>query len=335
MRFYSPNFLWLLLVIPAALGIMFLTARMRKGRAKKIGQPSTIMRLFGQVDRTAGMISFLLLLAGFAFVVAALARPQYPGGVEKVEARGGKIVIALDVSLSMLAPDFQPNRLEKAKREIIDLVEKLKAQTIGLVIFAGEAFVQCPPTVDYSAFRIFLDVADVGMISDTGTDLADAIKVSAKLLDDGTSVDKAVIILSDGESFEGDAEKAAKEAADLGIRIFTIGVGSATGRPIPEFAGGQSTLKKNIDGEVVITRLDDKTLTQVAESGNGKFYRATPGGSELDEIYADIKGLKGEEKETKFRTVYSEKYRWLLLPGLALLSLSAFIPTSRRNSDAD
>jgi Ca-activated chloride channel family protein len=251
--------------------------------------------------------------------------------VEKIETRGGKIVIALDLSLSMLVPDFQPNRLEKAKREIIDLVEMLKAQTLGLVIFAGEAFVQCPPTIDYSAFRLFLDVADVGMISDTGTNIEDAITESVKLLDDESPVDKAIVAFTDGESFEGNAKEAASEAAKKGIKVYTVGIGSTKGRPIPDIATGGESLKKNKEGEIIVSSLNVEELSEIASAGKGKFYRATPGGKEVEDIFADIKGLQGEEKEKKFRTLYNEKYKWALLPGIIFISLSLLVPISRRN----
>jgi Ca-activated chloride channel family protein len=331
MRFYFPQYLWFLAALPLLLAIFLLADKYRKGRSKKIGRSQTVSRLFGRANLVASNLSLIAFIIGLAFIIAAMARPQYPGGVEKIETRGGEIVVALDLSLSMTAQDFQPNRLEKAKREIIDLVEKLKAQTVGLVIFAGQAFVQCPPTIDYSAFRMFLDVADVGMISDTGTNLADAISVSTKLLDDNAPVDKAIIVFTDGESFEGDAEKAAGEAADKGIKVYTIGVGSVNGRPVPDPYG--KGLKKNDSGEIVISRLDPDILSKVADKGKGKFFRATPGESELDDLYADIKGLKGQEKERKFRTLYNEKYRWPLLPGIAFVALASFIPTSRREDD--
>lgn len=331
MRFYAPIYLWFLIGIPVLAGLLLLHGRFRRSASRKIGNRETVSRLFGRVNSPARNASILLLMAGVAFIVLALARPQYPGGVEKIEARGGKVVVALDVSLSMLAQDFQPDRLEKAKREIVDLLDKLRAQTVGLVIFAGEAFVQCPPTIDYSAFRMFLDVASVGMISNTGTNLADAISVSTQLLDDSSPVDKAIIVFSDGESFEGDALKAAEEASKKGIKVYTVGVGSATGRPIPVAETSTGMLKKNRDGEIVISRLDAEALTMIAQKGNGKFFRATPGEGEIDDIYADIKGLKGEEKEQKFRTFYNEKYRWLLLPGIALIGLALFVPTSRRD----
>ncbi len=330
MRFYLPQFLWLLAALPVLLGLFLLADRFRKARSKKIGRSETVSRLFDRVNFAALNLSLIAFMAGLAFIIAAMARPQYPGGVEKIEARGGRIVIALDLSLSMKAQDFQPDRLEKAKREIIDLIEKLKAQTVGLVIFAGQAFVQCPPTIDYSAFRMFLDVADVGMISDTGTNLADAISVSAKLLEDQSAADRAIIIFTDGETFEGDAENAASDAAKQGIKVYTIGVGSASGRPIPDPESGG--LKKDENGQIVMSRLDADILSKIANRGNGKFYRATPGESELDDLYADIKGLKGEEKESKFRTLYVEKYRWLLLPGIILISLASFIPTSRKEN---
>ena len=331
MRFYDPDYLRLFMAIPLIVILLIFVARFRRRTMEKIGRAETVGRLFGRTNRQARNFSIMMFLLGTVFIIGALARPQYPGGVEKVETRGGKIVVALDVSLSMLASDFQPNRLEKAKREIIGLIDKLQAQTIGLVVFAGEAFVQCPPTVDYSAFRLFLDVAEVGIISDTGTNVADAIEKSVRLLDDGSPVDKAVVIFTDGESFEGDARKAASKAAKRDIRVYTIGVGSAAGRPIPVDAEDGTALKKDQEGQIVISRLNVEELTAIAREGDGKFFRATPGEAELDDIYADIKGLKGEEKERKYRILYDEKYRWLLLPGIAFLSAAYFIPQRRKS----
>lgn len=333
MRFYDPDYLWLFVAIPLIVVLLIFMAGYRRRAMEKVGKAETVGRLLGNINWQARNSSVLMFMMGIVIIIGALARPQYPGGLEKVETRGGKIVIALDVSLSMLAPDFQPNRLEKAKREIISLIDKLQAQTIGLVIFAGEAFVQCPPTVDYSAFRLFLDVAEVGIISDTGTNLADAIEESVKLLDDGSPVDKAIIIFTDGESFEGDARKAASEAAKEDIRIYAVGVGSATGRPIPVEPGKGAALKKDQEGQIVISRLNVEELTAIAEDGDGRFFRATPGEAELDDVYADIKGLKGEEKEKKYRILYDEKYRWLLLPGIAFLSAAYFIPWRRKIDD--
>ncbi len=330
MRFYDPDYLWLFAAIPLIVILLILMAKIRRRTMAKVGKPETVDRLFGSINRQAGILSILMFFSGIIIIIGALARPQYPGGVEKVETRGGKIVIALDVSLSMLATDFQPNRLEKAKREIIGLIDRLQVQTIGLVIFAGEAFVQCPPTVDYSAFRLFLDVADVGIISDTGTNLADAIEESVKLLDDGSPMDKAVIIFTDGESFEGDARKAASGAAKKDIRVYAVGVGSTAGRPIPVGAGESAGLKKDQEGEIVVSRLNVEELTAIAEEGDGKFFRATPGEAELDDIYADIKGLKGEEREKKYRILYDEKYKWLLLPGIVFLSAANFVPQRRK-----
>lgn len=332
MRFYNPDYLMLYLLFPVFIALVLIFLRLRKKRIIHLGRFETVKRLLTQVNSTFRNISVILLLIGMAFVIAALARPQYPGGVEKIETRGGKIVVALDISLSMMAQDFQPDRLEKAKREIIDLVEMLKAQTVGLVVFAGEAFVQCPPTVDYSAFRMFLDVADVGMISDTGTNIEDAINKSAKLLDDNSPVDKAIVIFTDGESFEGNARDAAAEAAKKGIKVYTVGIGSDRGRPIPDVISGGQSLKKNKEGEIIVSKLNTEELIDIASAGKGKFFRATPGSKEVEDLYADIKGLKGEEKQKKFRILYTEKYKWALLPGIFFISLSFLLPISRRNN---
>jgi Ca-activated chloride channel family protein len=278
MRFFSPDYLMLYLAFPLIIAAIPLFMKFRKKRVIRLGRLETVKRLTTGVNSTFRNISVILLLIGLAFVIAALARPQYPGGIEKIETRGGKVVVALDISLSMLAQDFQPNRLEKAKREIIDLVEMLKAQTVGLVIFAGEAFVQCPPTIDYSAFRMFLDVADVGMISDTGTNIEDAIVKSVKLLDDDSQVDKAIVIFTDGESFEGNAGEAASQAAKTGIKVYTVGIGSDRGRPIPDIIAGGQSLKKNNDGEIIVSRLNVEELNDIAAAGKGKFFRGPRSG---------------------------------------------------------
>lgn len=327
MRFYYPQLLYIYLAYPLILAIIYFSSRFLKRKAGKIGPASSMNRLMRGLNRGAFRISLFLLLTGMGLAVAALARPQYPGGVEKIETTGGKIVVALDVSLSMLAEDFQPNRLEKAKREIVDLLDKLKAQSTGLVVFAGEAFVQCPPTVDYSAFRMFLDVAEVGIISDTGTDIADAINESVKLLDDGSPVDKAIVIFTDGETFEGDAGKAAEDARKRGIKLYAVGIGTTAGRPIPAGTAGRKDLKKDEEGGIVISRLNIDELTDIAEKGGGKFFIATPGEAEVNGIYADIRGLKGEETQKKYRTLYDEKYRWLLLPAVIMLAASMLVPT--------
>jgi len=332
MRFYNPDYFWLYWLIPAFAAILLIIGRFRLRKIRGIGNPATMRRIIRTGNHLYSNIGMILSAVGFIFIVGALSRPQYPGGVEKIETTGGEVVIALDVSLSMLAEDFQPNRLEKAKREIVDLLDRLKAQSMGLVVFAGEAFVQCPPTVDYSAFRMFLDVADVGIISDTGTDLADAISKSVKLLDDGAAVDKAIIVFTDGETFDGDAPDAAAEAAKLGIKVYAIGVGSSNGRPIPTI-DGSGNLKKDSEGEIVLSKLNSEELTEIAEKGGGEFYRATPGEAEIDKIYADIKGLEGTEQEKKYRTLYDEKYRWLLLPGIIFICAAMLIPTGRENGD--
>ena len=331
MRLFYPENLWALLILPAILIFVLLIRARRNKIIGALGKPSTISRLIHSVDSMPKVLSLVLFLTGLAFVIGSMARPQYPGGMEKIEARGGRIIVALDVSASMLAQDFQPDRLAKAKREITNLLDMLKAQTTGLIVFSGEAFILCPPTVDYSAFKMFLDIAEVGLISDTGTNIADAIEKATKLLLDDSNVDKAIVVFTDGESFEGDAIKASSDAAKNNIKIFTVGIGSQTGRPIPDLNSG--ALKKSDEGEIVISRLNSEQLTGIAENGNGKYFAATPGEREIEDLYSEIKGLRGDEREKKFRTLYDEKYRWFLIPGLLSIMASMFIP-SRGLKDA-
>jgi len=327
MRFYNIEYLWILLIIPALIAILIASAYLRRKSSDRIGVPKTLNRILSLVNPTGRLLRSILFLASLLFIILALARPQYHGGIEKIELRGGRVIVALDVSLSMLAQDFQPNRIEKAKREIFNLLSLVKAQTLGLIVFSGEAFVLCPPTIDFSAFKMFLDISNVGMISDTGTNLEDAINKSANLLLEDAAAEKAIILFTDGESFGGDAIKAAEAAAKNGIRVFAVGVGSLNGRPIPDVYS--NSLKKDDGGEIVISKLNSEYLNSLAKAGNGKYYAATPGESEINDLYSEIKGLKGQEKENKFRTIYDEKYHWFLLPGILLMGASFFMPARR------
>jgi Ca-activated chloride channel family protein len=266
-------------------------------------------------------------------MILALARPQYGSELIKIKSTGTEVIIALDASLSMLAGDFYPNRIDKAKREILTLVDNLPGESVGLIIFTGQAFVQCPLTIDTGALKMFLDVVRVGIISDTGTNLERAIEKAVESFTPDTQADKVLVIFTDGESQEGDALTVAEKYKD-DFRIFTVGVGTAQGEPIPMRApdGSVEGYKKSEDGQTVISKLNESLLQEIAETSGGSYYRATPGEQELKTIIQKIKRMEKGETEGNYRRLYDEKFQYFLVPGIILMGLALFI--RERKNDA-
>lgn len=239
-----------------------------------------------------------------------------------MQAEGIDLVFALDASLSMLAEDMKPNRLQRAKHEMSALMNKLQGDRVGLVMFAGTSFIQCPLTFDYQAAKLFLDAITVQSIPVPGTALEQAIRTAMRAFEhsvEGSS--KVIILLTDGESHEGDPLKAAEAAAEQGITIYTIGIGSQKGEPIPirNRDGDLVSYKKDSDGTVIMTRLDQLTLEKIAVLTDGQFYRASSGSLELDAIYAEIAAMETTVHDTRLVTHYEDEYHYVV--GLALLLL--------------
>ncbi len=329
MKFINENALYLLLVLPFFVLIILLGGIIVRRQLRLLGG-AKIADIAGAGYSTARrVLKNLLFLSGMGMLILALARPQYGSELVKIKTSGSHVMIALDVSLSMLAADFYPNRLEKARREILALLEKLPADNFGLIAFSGQAFVQCPLTVDHSAVRMFLSIIKVGIISDTGTNIEKAIeKASACFPPD--DAEKVLVIFTDGENQEGDAVSAARKHKN-DFRIFTVGVGTPKGEPIPirNPDGSIADYKKDSSGQLVLSKLNQGLLAEIAEAASGSSFIATPGEHEIDELADRIRGFKKGETEGSFKRIYKEVYQYFLIPGLLMIGLSMFIGERR------
>jgi Ca-activated chloride channel family protein len=333
LRFLNQNALYILLAIPLLVALYVIGSWLIKKRLARLGGLKISDLVESGLSFSRRRLKYMLSLLGLAFMILALARPQYGSELVKVKTTGSQVMIALDVSLSMLAGDFYPNRIEKAKREIISLVEKLPGENIGLIAFTGQAFVQCPLTVDQGAFRMFLDVVNVGLISDTGTDIEKAIERAAESFPAESQADKVLIIFTDGEDQQGDAVAAAKKYKDQ-FRIFTVGVGTPKGEPIPMRSqdGSVDGYKKDESEQLVISKLNQELLAEVASTSNGVSYLATPGEEEIKSLVSDIKGLKKGKSEGSFRRIYKEEYQYFLIPGIIFMALGMCIGERKKNA---
>lgn len=309
------NFLWLL---PALIFFLAWGANKKRVLTAEFCGPHLASKFVGEKIRRKQKVKAVLILMAVFFIILALARPRWGYEWKDVKREGIDLIVALDVSKSMLARDVKPNRLSRAKRKIIDLLAMLEGDRIGLVAFAGTAFVQCPLTLDYSAAKLFLDATDTDLLSAQGTALAMAIRKSVAAFKSPDEKSKAVILITDGESRGDDPLKAAKWAADQGIRIYTIGVGKDVGAPIPDAAGG---FKKDENGEIVLTRLDETTLQQIALQTGGVYVRSVTGDMDINKIYLENIKPKIDKKElkTQRRKLWTERFQWLIFPALACL----------------
>jgi len=272
----------------------------------------------------------LLLLGFFIFAVLALARPQWGTKLETVRRRGVDVIVALDTSYSMNAEDVAPSRLARAKNEVRGLIERLRGDRVGLVTFAGTALLQCPLTLDYGAAVLFLDIANTEIIPEPGTSLASAIQAAASAFIAGERKYKVLVIMTDGEDLEGQLDEAIGKAKEAGIVIYTVGLGTPEGRPIP-VRDGQGNIveyRKDPSGRVVISSLDERTLARIAEATGGRYYRATTSGSELDALYGDISELEQKDLESRLFQNYEDQFQYPL--GLAILFLTAELFVSER-----
>jgi len=334
MRFSSPeNFALLIGVLLVGLFVYW-----------SIGRKKRLLELFGDLPlllRNAPYISFarqrtkaLLLLLGLAFVCVALARLQFGTHLEMLKRQGLDIIVALDVSNSMLAADYKPNRLEKAKQEVRSIITRLRGDRIGLVVFAGEAYVQCPLTLDYAAAEMLLSIMDQNTVSIQGTSIVSAIEAAQRAFTKEEKKHKVLLLLTDGENHEGDPVEAASAARRDGIKIYTVGIGSPSGEPIPVLnrKGEQVGFKKDPAGEVIVTKLDEATLQKIALETGGKYYHATAGELELDRIFDEISKLEKKELEGTLVTRYDDRFQWPLLLAIMLVVGEFFLSERRKPS---
>ena len=268
--FADSQYLYLLLLIPLFLLGYGVLRYLRSRRVKAFGDPALVEALMPSRSRSKGWVRMAIFCLAFAFFVLGLARPRTGARLAERNTKGAEIIVALDVSNSMLAQDYSPNRLERAKLAISRLTDKLQEDRIGLVIFAGTSFVQLPVTTDYVSAKMFLGSIDTGSIPVQGTAIGDAIRLCIKSFSAQSEKSRVIVVISDGENHEDDPVAAAAQAAELGIKVYTIGVGSAEGQPIPVEGG----LLRDKEGNIVVTKLDEDTLRAVAKAGGGAYIHA-------------------------------------------------------------
>ena len=335
MRISHPMWFAALLLLPSLVTFFVWSHRKRLKDLARFGNIQLLEKLtLSRSQRKRNGKQFILLVSVF-FIVLSLAGPRWGTVIENVHQRGLDIVIALDTSMSMMAEDIKPSRLVRARSEVASLLRKLQGDRVALVAFAGTAFVHCPLTHDYGAIKMFLDLMDPGVIPVPGTNVAQAIETSLLAFEDENLKYKVILLITDGESHEGQVLEAAKAAAKKGVRIYTIGVGSTKGEliRIPDGQGGYN-VKRDKNGEPVLSRLDVTTLQKISAETGGKFKQATKKQMELDQIFEDIAGLERRQLMSRKYTQYEERYYFLLFPGLVLLMLEFFISERKSRKEA-
>jgi Ca-activated chloride channel family protein len=325
-RFANIGFLYLLLIIPASVLIYILAQYFHKRAMMRFTDKEFFNILMPLRSMARRNLKFTLFIIALALLIIAIARPQFGSKLEQIKREGIEMIIALDVSRSMMAEDVKPNRIERAKQAITELINRMKDDKIGMIIFAGDAYTQLPITADYISAKMFLLNISPEVVSKQGTAIASAIELGTKSFTQDTKASKVIVIISDGEDHIGDPVKAAQEAAEKGIKVFTIGMGSPTGSPIPlSISGIQSGFLKDRNGDIVISRMDPITLSKIAETGGGEFFSASTSNVGLDRLYNKLNKLNKSEIETRVYSEYDDQFQYLIIASLLLLVFDLLI----------
>jgi Ca-activated chloride channel homolog len=326
-RFANPEYLYALYAVPLLAALFWYLIIRGNKLLGSFAQKKLQAVLVPNYSRPKTILKYAILLLAVTLLIVSAADPQIGTSLQEVKQTGIDVYILLDVSLSMKAEDIKPSRLEKAKYQISSLIKKLRGDRIGLVIFAGEAYVQFPLTTDYSAAGLFLNAVDFNSVPQPGTAIASAIDLAVKSFDYRTSTQKVIVLITDGEDHEGDIDKAVGDATSKNIKIYCIGLGSPEGAPIPvNNAQGQMVdFKKDDAGNVVITKLDESILQHIASLGNGKYFRGTNYEDHLDKIYSDLSNMQKAEFGVKKITQYEDRFYYFLAPAVLLLLLEFFL----------
>ncbi len=325
-RFANPHMLWLLLLIPAMALALLVVSRLRRRSLSRFGNPELLRELMPEVSRARESIKSVLFLTALALAVLAAARPQFGSKLREEKSRGIEMMLVVDVSNSMLAEDYTPSRLDRTKYAIDKLFSSLNQDRVGMVVFAGEAKVQLPITSDYRMARSFARKLSPSLVSVQGTALGDAISLATLSFSDAPDQSRAMIIVTDGETHDAGALDAAKAAAEKGIRIFTIGIGTPEGAPIRL----DGELIKDEKGEMVVSRLNEELLRDIAKAGDGSYIRAGNQSFGLDEIVSEINDMEKSELSTLRFEEFNEQFHHLLAVVFALL-LAEGLLLDRRN----
>lgn len=314
-RFGEPTYLYLLLLLPFLAAFYLYSNYRRRRNIRRFGDPELLAQLMPDVSKYRPDVKFWLIFAAIGLFSVLLARPQFGSKQETVKRKGVEVIIALDISNSMLAQDVQPSRLEKAKRLISRLVDELDNDKVGMIVFAGDAFTQLPITSDYISAKMFLESISPSLISKQGTAIGEAINLATRSFTPQEGVGRAIIVITDGENHEGGAVEAAQEAAEKGMQVFVLGVGSPDGSPIPA-EDGSNNFRRDKDGNVIVTRLNEQMCQEIAKAGNGMYIRVDNTNSAEKVLNNEIAKLSKADVESQVYTEFDEQFQalaWLVL----------------------
>lgn len=329
-RFGDEIWLYALLVIPVLIVLYWVNARWRKRVLQQLADANVLDNLIPTFSKVLPRWKRLLFTVGIAFLLVGMANPQIGTKYEEVKREGFELMICLDVSNSMLAEDLTPNRLERAKQAISRLVDRLKNDKIGVIVFAGDAFIQLPMTVDHSAAKLFLRSIDTDIVPTQGTAIGKAIELASSSFSANTKANKSIIVITDGENHEDDALEQAAAAAEQGIKVHTIGIGSVDGTPIPMYKRGQMLgYRKDREGNTVVTKLNETMLQQIAASGEGTYVRANNSRTGLNVLMDELEGMQREEFGSKMFTSYEDRFQYFVAVALLLLLIEVLLPSRK------
>ena len=327
-RFADPTYLYLLIILPFLVAFYFYSNYKRRKNIRKFGDPVLLSQLMPDVSKYRPNVKFWITLAALTLTIFLIARPQFGSKIETVKRSGVEAVIALDISNSMLAQDVTPSRLDKSKKLISRLVDEFDNDKVGLIVFAGDAFTQLPITSDYISAKMFLESINPSLISTQGTAIGKAIDLATRSFTPQEGVGRAIVIITDGENHEGGAVEAAKAAAEKGMQVYVLGVGSPEGAPIP--VEGTNEFRKDNSGNVVVTRLNEEMCQEIAKAGNGMYIRVDNTNSAQRTLNKEISKLAKADVESKIYTEFDEQFQaiaWLIF----LLLLIEMLILDRKN----
>lgn len=332
LRFANQIYLHFLWIIPLLIVFYVFVFRWKKNALRRFGNLELIQKLTQSISKRRQIAKVSLIVVAVFFMIFSMAQPQIGTKLEEVKREGVDILVAMDVSLSMKAEDIKPNRLEKAKHMVSNVIDLLQGDRVGLIAFAGVPFVQCPLTLDYGAAKMFLDIMEADLIPTPGTAIGAAILKAVETFEQRERKHKVLILITDGEDHEGEPLKAAEVAEKEGVVIFTVGIGSVRGVPIPLYneSGRNIGFKKDRENKVVTSKLDELTLEKIALQTGGRYFRATGGESELKKIYEEIAKMEKKELASLKFSQYEDRFQYIIILGIILLAIEVFISERRK-----
>jgi Ca-activated chloride channel family protein len=331
LRFAHIDILWGLLVIPVFILLFLVVSRWKKKAVASLGDKNVVKLMMPQVSFSRPWLKFIFFLVAYASLIVAMADPQMGSKTEEVKRKGADLMILLDVSNSMLAQDLAPNRLENAKQAIAQLIDKMHDDRIGIIVFAGQAYVQLPVTTDYSAAKLFLNTINTNMVPTQGTAIGAAIDLGMKSFDFKNGTGKAMILITDGENHEDNAIEAATQAKNKDVAINVVGVGSAEGAPIPIYKDGQPAgFHTDSAGKPVVSKLNEDMCKDIATAGNGVYVRANNSNSGLSIVMDQIGKVQRKMYDSKTYKDFEDRFQFFVAITLVLLMIEFFI-SNRKN----